>query len=334
MDKVAVLGFGSSGRRLFSIVRERLPQAEFLVFSSQDLSGQGFPTTTELSDVTRFEPTIAIVCGVASQRLHMVKALPDEVRGVLVEKPLAMNFDEASQVTKELKDRGAVTQVGFNLRFSPSLREFRRRVLGLRLGRVISVRAETGQYLPGWRVGRDYRTTASATEKLGGGVLRELSHEIDYLSWIFGDVEWVSAWTGQQSELEIDVEDSAHLTLGFRSETSLVGQLNIDFVRHDATRLITAVCAEGTIQWDGIAGRVKEWHQGGHQWEVSFLEQQNAPTTYQAQWDSFYAALESGAIPDVTADDGLAAMSVIDGARASHESGGLRIAPERGGQDQ
>ena len=332
MDKVAVLGFGSSGRRLFSIVRERLPQAEFLVFSSQDLSGQGFPTTTELSDVTRFEPTIAIVSGVASQRLEMVRALPSKMCGVLVEKPLAMNFYEASQVTKELEHRSAVTQVGFNLRFSPSLREFRNRVLSLSLGKLLSVRAETGQYLPGWRVGRDYRSTASATEKLGGGVLRELSHEIDYLGWIFGDVEWVSAWTGQQSELEIDVEDTAHLTLGFRSEPSLVGQLNIDFVRHDATRSITAVCAEGTMQWDGIGGCVKEWAQGGHQWEVSFSEKPNEPTTYEAQWDSFYSAVKSGTTPAVTADDGLAVLSVIDGARESHETGGLRIAPEQRGQ--
>jgi predicted dehydrogenase len=55
----------------------------------------------------------------------------------------------------------------------------------------------------------------SAKKELGGGVLLELSHEIDYLRWIFGEVEWIRATISQQSNLEIDVEDSAHILMGF-----------------------------------------------------------------------------------------------------------------------
>jgi len=334
MHKIAVLGFGSSGQRFVSLIRERLPEAEILVYSSQQLTGEVFSSTSKLSEVRRFEPTIAIISGVASNRLEMVKALPNEMRGVLVEKPLAVDYEEGVQVTNELVQRGGTTQVGYNLRFSPSLREFKRKVGSLRFGRVLSVRAETGQYLPDWRTGRDYRTTASARGESGGGVLRELSHEIDYLRWIFGDIEWVSAWCGTQSDLEIDVEDTAHLTLGFSPEAALpmlVGQLNLDFTRHDRTRSITAVCAEGTLRWDGITLRVEEWPQGGAEWEVSYAEEASAPTSYERQWDSFYLAATKGATPEVTVEDGLAVLSVIDSARSSHDSGGIRVSPSQAG---
>jgi predicted dehydrogenase len=333
-DKIAVLGFGSSGQRFASLVSQRLPEAELLVYSSQRLPGESFYFTSDLSEVLKFEPTIAIICGVASDRLAMVKALPKEMRGVLIEKPLAVNYEEGIHVTKELAQRGGITQVGYNLRFSSSLHEFKRKVDSLRFGRVLSLRAETGQYLPDWRTGRDYRTTASARGESGGGVLLELSHEIDYLRWIFGDIEWVSGWCGKQSDLEIDVEDTAHLTLGFSPEAALpmlVGQLNLDFTRHDRTRSITAVCAEGTLRWDGIALRVEEWPQGGAGWEVSYAEEALAPNSSERQWDSFYLAVTTGVTPEVTVEDGLAVLSVIDAARSSHDSQGIRVSPPHTG---
>ena len=77
------------------------------------------------------------------------------------------------------------------------------------------LRCEIGQYLPLWRPGSDYRLGVSANRALGGGVLLELSHELDYLRWIFGDVDWVQASLERQSALEIDVEDTAHLLLSF-----------------------------------------------------------------------------------------------------------------------
>jgi len=133
MNKITVLGFGSSGRRFATLVSQRLPEAELLVYSSQLLAGESFHSTSDLSEVSKFEPTIAIICGVASDRLAMVKALPKEMRGVLIEKPLAVNYEEGIHVTKELVQRGGITQVGYNLRFSPSLREFKRKVDSLSL---------------------------------------------------------------------------------------------------------------------------------------------------------------------------------------------------------
>ncbi len=55
----------------------------------------------------------------------------------------------------------------------------------------------------------------------------------------------MQSWFGKVSSLEVDVEDTAHLILGINSPTDGIGlvvQVNIDFVRHDRVRTVTAVC--------------------------------------------------------------------------------------------
>ena len=88
------------------------------------------------------------------------------------------------------------------LRFLETLQCFRAEMAAGRIGAVHAVRCEIGQYLPAWRPDADYRTTVSAQKALGGGVLLELSHELDLLRWVFGEVDWLSAWIGRQSALE------------------------------------------------------------------------------------------------------------------------------------
>ena len=63
---------------------------------------------------------------------------------------------------------------------------------------------------------KNYENNVSANKNLGGGVLLELSHEINYLNWLFGDVKWVKASISKQSSLKLDVEDTANIILSFK----------------------------------------------------------------------------------------------------------------------
>ena len=326
MDRVAILGFGSSGQRFLELVKRWNPNAEVLVYSSRKLASDGLNATTRLRDVTAFEPEIAVVCGSATDRLAMIAVLPPSLRGVLIEKPLATDPELAQKVLQLMDGTTTVAQVGYNLRFSPSLIDFRRRLAGGELGSVCSVRAETGQFLPNWRPDRDYRYTVSAQAALGGGVLLELSHEIDYLQWLFGKIEWVSAVVRRQSELEIDVEDTAHLTLGFvvsGEGKQLVGQVNLDFLRHDSTRSVTAVCSDGSLRWDGVAGRVEALKGGQSSWETVFSDE-IAPSTHDLQWEAFISAVRGSRSPGATVSDGLSVLQVVSAARLSSDGGGTK----------
>ena len=82
-------------------------------------------------------------------------------------------------------------------------------------------------------------------KSLGGGVLLELSHELDYLQWLFGDIVNISAKLRHHSKLKIDVEDTAYINLDIsqKNKKNLISaSLNLDFVRHDLTRTCTVIC--------------------------------------------------------------------------------------------
>jgi predicted dehydrogenase len=90
------------------------------------------------------------------------------------------------------------------LRFHPVLRRLREL---LATEPAVSIQAYVGQYLPDWRPGRDYREVYSSHRAGGGGVLRDLSHELDYLCWLTGGWRRVTALGGALSTLAIDSDD-------------------------------------------------------------------------------------------------------------------------------
>ena len=324
---VAVVGFGSAGVRALQALRELRPEAEFLVVSRHAATGEGFTSTSSLDDVVAFAPDAVIVAGPATKRADVLRHIGTIGVPVFIEKPLAHTLGDAVAVLDLLGPAVERSQVGYNLRFSESLIAFRDLVRGGRCGRVLRFTAETGQYLPDWRPGKDYRETVSARADMGGGVLLELSHELDYLRWIFGEWDWVSAWTGRTSSLEIDVEDTALVTIGIEGDqavTQVVGQLSLDFVRRDKTRTVSAVCESGTLRWDGIAETVEVYESSESRWETVVTDSRSQ-STYRAQWDSFLSVVEKGRAPLVAMSDGVAVLRAVEAIRESHELSGARV---------
>ncbi len=168
---------------------------------------------------------------------------------VLVEKPL---FERPQKLPE---NRFSGLFVGYNLRFHPVLREMARL---LAEEPAISAQVYVGQYLPDWRPGRDYRTTASASRAAGGGVLRDLSHELDYMTWLFGPCLRVAALGGRFGDLAIETDDVQGLLLAFARCPVVTAQLNYldrqggrDIVVNTARRTLRADLVTGTLRVDG-----------------------------------------------------------------------------------
>ena len=62
------------------------------------------------------------------------------------------------------------------------------------MGKIVKVNSKASSYLPDWRKNKNFRKSVSSQKKLGGGVLLELSHELDYLLWFFKDIRSVSSF--------------------------------------------------------------------------------------------------------------------------------------------
>ena len=327
LKRVLIVGLGSIGKRHLRLIRELLPKADIRVLRHRecdDVPQYADGCFSTMEQAMAFAPQIALIAGPAPFHITMAQPLARAGVHLLVEKPLAASLDGVVQLLETCRAHHTVLLTGYNLRFLPSLQRFRTLLAERAIGRVLSVRCEIGQYLPTWRPDTDYRQGVSARRELGGGVLLELSHEIDYLCWIFGDVVWIKATLCRQSDLEIDVEDTAHLTLGFspaEDGRQIVGSVTMDCIRRDATRLCTVIGETGSVRWNGLTGAVEHFASGATEWREVFRHQHERDESYLAEWRHFMNCVDEQESPLVTGDDGLRVVKIIEAARQAAASG-------------
>jgi len=164
---------------------------------------------------------------------------------VMVEKPLFSkpeNFDP-SAFEKVI--------IGYNLRFHPLMKRLRQL---LSKEKIHSAQIYVGQDLRQWRPGTDYRSGYSAIRDQGGGVLRDLSHELDYLCWLLGPWKEVAAISGTFSDLEIETEDVVGLLL--RTECCPAVQVQLNYLDKVGRREMLFNGASVTIKADLFNGRL------------------------------------------------------------------------------
>ena len=326
IDRILIVGLGSIGQRHLHLARELFPKADIRVLRHRppnDLLGDCNGFLYELDEAILFAPQIAVIANPAPFHLSIAQIMAEQGTHLLVEKPLSSSLEGVTHLMDICRQKKVVLALGYNLRFLESLKELKKLLIEKIIGQALSVRCEIGQYLPLWRPESDYRKSVSAQRDLGGGVLLELSHELDYLRWIFGDVSWVNATLSQQSSLEIDVEDSAFLTLGFHPSAEghqLIGALNLDFIRRDTTRICVVIGEKGTLRWDGVTGKIFLYKAQGDCWEEIFSGQQDRNESYKSEWENFISAIEKNYPPLVEAYDGMKVLEIIEAARMSSAS--------------
>jgi len=198
--KVAVIGFGSIGRRHAGNLKE--------------LGCEVIPI--DLNYKFNYDVDIAFIC--TPTQFHVEHAIEYIKRGipVFIEKPLTYCLDEIDLIEKELALSPVPTMVGCNLRFHPSIIKAK----GIAdTKKVIFARAETGYYLPFWRQ-NDYKQSYSASEY--GGIIIDAIHEPDYLQWLFGPIKDLKIVCDRVSNLEIQKEDIAEIAIMFNGVSASV----------------------------------------------------------------------------------------------------------------
>jgi len=328
INRILIVGFGSIGKRHLRLARKLMPNADIRVLRHQpsnDIPEQSNGCFSSIDDAILFAPQIAVIANPASFHITIAKRLAEIGVNLLVEKPLSNNLDGVAELIEICQKHDSCLLTGFNLRYLPSLKHFRDSLGEGIIGKILSVRCEVGQYLPSWRSNVNYQNGVSAQRNLGGGALLELSHEIDYLRWIFGEIEWVKASMSKQSSLEIDVEDTVHIIMSFMPKTSmhkLIAAVSLDFIRHDTTRICKAIGENGSLRWNGITGEVSIYESGAKEWRQVFSHKHNPDESYLAEWKDLIVCAKENKIPLVTGEDGLKALQIIEAISKSSKSEG------------
>jgi predicted dehydrogenase len=252
--KILFVGLGSIGQRHLRNL-PRLGTFEYIALRStrrplpDEFSEIPMTVVSRLEDAIAARPDVAFLCAPPLVQQAVLGPLVRDTRcHFLIEKPIAPSLDGLADYVRLLEEQQRKSLVGYNLRFHP-VSAVVRDALGRRaLGKVCSVRASVGQYLPDWHPSEDYREGYSANTRLGGGVLLDLIHEIDLVCSWFGKPETVKAMAGTVSALEIDTEDTAALVCGWAD--GMIGCIQLDYVQRVPSRNGTIVGDAATLTYD------------------------------------------------------------------------------------
>lgn len=304
---VEILGFDpvSSRRSAFAAV---LPHARTCSTFREGLGAGCDFAVIASPNVHHLEQAVAA----ASAGLHL-----------FIEKPLAVSSTGVRVLAEEVERRGLRVLVGSNWKFHPSLRRLKALADGGRLGRILSVQAVGGQYLPDWHPREDYRLMYSSRADLGGGVLLD-SHDVDYLTWLLGPVLRVCCRTVRTGTLAIDTNDLACLLLEFAC--GAVGTLQLDYLQRPYARRVHLTGAAGTAVWDYPEGVVRHYEAAAGCWrEESVPADYEVNRMYLEESEHFLQCV-TGRLDTVTPlAQGMHVLAVLDRAQASSSAGGVAM---------
>jgi len=205
-----------------------------------------------------------LVCTPTS--LHLQPALLAVENGchVFIEKPISHTLDGLDKLIDIAEKKRLVTMVGFNLRFEKGLKRVKKLLDKNAVGRITTAICVAGQYLPDQHPWEDYRHGYAANKSLGGGIILDGIHELDYISWFLGDVKEVFCFADKLSGLDMDTEDTTAILLRF--ENSAIGVIQMDYVKRTYERTCEIIGEEGIIKWDfkkhivkQFSAKIKEW---------------------------------------------------------------------------
>lgn len=252
VDKILFVGMGSIGYRHLKNVKEALSSVEIAALRSNknslskgcsDLIDREF---YDIESAKQFDPDIVFIANPTSMHVETALNFIDQVTGMFIEKPVSDNDEKVQKLIDQHEN--VLIHVACPLRFHPALQYIKKYLKDLT--GILNIKIVSGSYLPDWRPEQDYRKTYCAKSELGGGVSLDLIHEIDYMRWIFGDVDQGYFGSAKISELEIDTEDISYGIWKLRS--GVLCEIHLDYFRKVPERYLEIVTEEAIITVDLI----------------------------------------------------------------------------------
>ena len=259
ITKAVVVGLGNIALRHRRNLKLLFPEVLVIaVPASGRISNQNVEFADQiiltLEDAIKEKIDVAIVASPAPFHLIHAKLLLFAGIPSLIEKPVTSNLQDAQELIRVYSQTGTPTAVGYCLRYMPSSIKMKELLEQTIIGNIYNVFVSVGQYLPDWRLSKEYQNSVSAKKSLGGGALLELSHEIDYIQWLLGSMEVQCAQLRSSSELNLEVEELADVIL--TSDIGIVCNIHLDFLQKKASRSCSFIGEKGRLDWDLISNTI------------------------------------------------------------------------------
>jgi len=314
--KFLIIGYGSIGRRHFRNLLS-MGEQDILFYRTHqstldDNELADFIVETDLKAALDHKPDAVIIANPSAY--HLDAAIPAAREGchILLEKPISHSMQRVEDFSQLVQKNGVKVLVGFQFRFHPNLLKIKEILEDNKIGRVLSYRSHWGEYLPAWHPWENYRHSYAARKELGGGVLLTLCHNYDYLRWLFGEAQIHSTLLGYNSDLGIEVEDTAEI--GLISDDDIIGSLHLNFTQMPVKNILDIVGTKGSIHWDYYRNQVDlyTFNNEGEVKTISYFvpDDFDRNDLFIQEMEHFIDVINGQAEPRCSLDDGIKALEL------------------------
>ena len=233
--KVLIIGYGSAGQRHAKILRAKINVEQIYILTKQNFKNK--KKIYFIKKINNLDPDLIVVANETSKHyktcLNIEKSFINKT--IVVEKPLFHKF-------YDFKPKKNKYYVAYNFRYHPIIKFIKNKFYNKD---AFYIEAESSSYLPLWRKNIDYQNSYSADSSRGGGTILDLSHEIDYLFWLFKDLKIKKIITKKISNLKIKSDDFT-LILGSLKSNEIV-KIKLTYFNIRAKRILN-ICFKNNVQ--------------------------------------------------------------------------------------
>jgi predicted dehydrogenase len=248
--KVIFFGLGSIGERHARLLKE-IAQHDLYAFrrKKSEPSSLGLKEVFDWTELEAIRPEVAFITNPTSMHIETAIQCANHGMHLFMEKPLSNSREGIDELEEVIRAKKITFYTAYCLRFHPVIKKVRELIQNKD---IYHVRAVCASYLPGWRPGQDHRKNYSSIARLGGGVLLDLSHELDYVQYLFGSITAIDGKIGRCTEITVDVEDFADLVM--TAGNGLPVTVHLDYFSHKSERTLQIDFKDGFIAADLLQG--------------------------------------------------------------------------------
>ena len=333
--KIAVIGAGLAGRQHIQVIQKsKVCKLDFIVDPSEkSIEISRTANTLHFSEISKAlinqKPDGAIIATPNALHLEHARYFIDRDIPLLIEKPLSSDLKSALQIVQYAKKKNVKLLTGHHRRHNKIIKQTKVKIDSGHLGRLVASHAmcwlfKPDDYFNSWR------------KSFGGGpILINLSHDIDLMRYLIGEINSVQCFESNATRTE-KVEDSAVVNL--RYENGVIGTLSI------SDTIVAPWSWENTSNENPIYPHQEEscyWIGGTHGslelpkmmswrslenrswWKPLKSERdlinENEPLV--AQLDNFISVILGKEEPVCSGKDGLKTLSVIEAIKLAAKTG-------------
>lgn len=254
--RVVLFGLGSIGKRHAKILRNNF-RFDLFAFRSGANTKRNDLKIKEIyswKEVAQLKPDVAFIMNPTYLHIRTARKCAALGMHLFIEKPFSHNLKGIDDLERICRKKRLTCYTAYCLRFNPIIQELRKLV---QKKRIYHVRVTCSSYLPEWRKPLHSRKSYSRIAIQGGGVLLDLSHEFDYIQYLFGDIKIISGFFGRASNVSVDAEDFADLLISARRAKNV--NLHLNFFSSFNERRIVIDHAAGCIVADLLGNKIEEY---------------------------------------------------------------------------